>query len=77
MFFIRAGSIIAWVLIAIAALHLTGGLIIAFFVEDGEAMREASRRYLGEPTSGAAIDKGLKYFAGGVFMGLLVQIAKK
>lgn len=75
MFFIRAGSIMAWGAVILSAFKLTVGLWIALTL-DKEQMIAASKLYLGTATSGEAIDEGLIMLAAGIIVGLLVEIAK-
>jgi len=76
MFFIRAGSILAWAVMVWGAIKLALGIYVATQFEGKEEMIAASRRYLATANSGEAIDGGLKLLAAGILIGLLVQIAK-
>lgn len=75
MFFIRCGSLIAWALVVMGVLRTAMGFFVAFSTSDLE-MPVAAARYLGTTNSGQAINDGMMLFAGGIVMGLLVQIAK-
>lgn len=72
MFFIKAGSIIAWLLVVAGLMRVVMGFIIA----SSDNYVAATKRYLGSGTTGEAIDKGFMWLVVGVVIGLLVQIAK-
>lgn len=77
MFFIKAGAIIAWALVALGILQLVTGFSVAILFEESSAMIAASKRYLGVENSGEAINRGFMFLVSGILFGLLVQIAKK
>lgn len=77
MFFIKAGSFIAWVLVVLGFFKVALGLLGALTLESQESMIAFSKRYLATANVGEAIDKGCMMFAAGVVLGLIVQIAKK
>jgi len=77
MFFIRAGTVLAWVLFGFGTFRVAFALLIAFQFETQESMIAASKRYLNTENTGEAIDKGLPLIAAGIVVGLLVEIAKK
>ena len=77
MFFIKAGTILAWLLFGYGVFRVTFALIIAFQFESHQSMIAASKRYLNAENTGEAIDKGLPLIAAGIVVGLLVEIAKK
>lgn len=74
MFFIRCGSLISWLLVVVGLLHTAGGAFVTFSTGDVE-MPAAVASHLATMTSDAIIE-GVMIFAGGIMMGLLVQIAK-
>lgn len=76
MFFIWAGTFLAWAMVILGAFRVSLGLFVAIGF-DGEQMLAASRRYLGAANSGEVIDQGIITLAAGIVVGLLVEIAKK
>ena len=75
MFFIKSGSVIAWILVAAGSVRLAMGFFVALGFE-GDKYIAASKRYLGSTNSGEAIDQGFMLLVAGVVIGLIVKIAK-
>lgn len=75
MFFIRCGGAIAWVLVVLGILRIAFGIFGAVS-EGGFEIPEVATRLLAPVVSASSINDGLILFAAGIFMGLLVQIAK-
>lgn len=75
MFFIRCGSVIAWILVLLGVLRTAMGFFAAFSPSVVE-IPAALERYLGAAALGDAIADGVMYFVAGIVLGLLVQIAK-
>jgi hypothetical protein len=73
---IKLGSIVAWLLVISGALRAGMGFYVAYNFS-GDANIAAAKRYLGTVNSGEAIDKGLTWLLVGVFLGVLVNIAKR
>ena len=76
MFFVKLGSIIAWILIAAGSVRLALGFFVALGFEGADYVA-ASKRYLGSTSSGEAIDQGFMWLVAGAVIGLLVKISKK
>lgn len=76
MFFIRFGSVIAWICTILGALRTAFGFFLAYTTETPEQMKAAAREYLAAATTGEAINEGMFMIAFGVLTGVLVQIAK-
>jgi len=76
MFFIRFGSVIAWICTVLGILKTALGFFLAFKTESAEQMKAAAREYLAAATTGEAINEGMFMIAFGVLTGVLVQIAK-
>ncbi|MEL7429314.1 MAG: hypothetical protein AAFN43_04875 [Pseudomonadota bacterium] len=77
MFFIRAGQVMAWLMVVSSSMRILFSLFLVFSDSTTEEMAAASRHFLGTSTTGEAIDEALIMFAGGIVLGLLVEIAKK
>lgn len=75
MFFIKIGSVLAWILVVFGLMRVAMGLVIAFGT-NADNYAAATKRYLGSTSSGEAIDRGAMVLVAGVVIGLLVQIAK-
>mgnify|MGYP000722363704 CR=1 FL=1 len=76
MFFIKAGSVIAWLAVVFGGIRLALGLFVAIQFS-GEENAFFARRYLAAPNSGESINEAAMMFLAGILIGLLVQIAKK
>ncbi|MEO0636732.1 MAG: hypothetical protein AAFY73_08805 [Pseudomonadota bacterium] len=75
MFFVRVGSVVAWLMTIFGFVRLCTAIYIAMTLE-GDAMIAASRRYLSTSDLGSAIDGSAYTVFAGIALGLLVQIAK-
>ena len=75
MFFIRLGSIIAWLALLLGAGRLVAGLVVASG-STSEARAAMASRYLGSATSGEAINQGILVVVVAVAFGILVKIAR-
>lgn len=75
MFFVRLGSVVAWI-----ALILGGGRIIAGIVaasgNTAAARAAMASRYLGSATSGEAINQGIVVVGFALLLGVLAHIAR-
>ena len=76
MFFVYVGTVGAWLLTIAGAAQYASALHIALTYESAEQRSFFARRYFNEATTGAALDEAVTYFAAGIVLGLLVQIAK-
>ncbi|WP_316859080.1 hypothetical protein [uncultured Cohaesibacter sp.] len=76
MFFIKIGTIIAWLLIVGGGLKVVMASWIAYSTATNEARIAFVHRYLGSGDTGEHIDKGLLWLTTGVVIGLIARIAK-
>ena len=75
MFFIRLGTVVAWVALIIGLMQFGLGFYVA---SQGAADRAAmAARYLGSGSTGAAINQGLFVFMIGLALGILATIGAK
>lgn len=72
---ILLGSIVSWLAVALGAMRIAMGYLVASQSE-AELRVEMAARYFGSKTSGEAIDQGIIVFIFGVTLGVLVQIAR-
>ena len=75
MFFIRCGALMAWTLVVLGLLRAGLGVYLAFSITPADIAISVARSF-GAVTLAEAIIGGLALFAGGIVLGLLVQIAK-
>lgn len=72
MFFTNAGRIVAWLSVALGAVQIGLGLLVASSPDP----TAAARRYLGSEYSGVAIDEGLLAIVFGIGLGILTEISR-
>ncbi len=81
MFFVRIGSVLAWLGLALGVFFLGMGFWLGFSLptDDPEAMTQAQafydRRY--GATTGEMVQRGFYLFLGSVILGILSQIARR
>lgn len=76
MFFIKAGSILVWLLMVYGVSRIAISILIISVSQNNEQYLYYSKRYLVTSTTGEAIDKGLLVIALAIVLGLVVEIAK-
>ena len=76
MFFIKLGTVLAWLCTLGGLARLALAYWVATTFESQEAMAAASRRYLAAANSGEAIDRAMYTIVFGIVLGVVVQIAK-
>lgn len=76
MFFVKVGSILAFVGFWLGVLRTGLGFFFAFGTDDMESNMAAARRYLATSNTGEAINEGMMLIAGSLVIGLLCRIAK-
>tara|TARA_R110002126_G_scaffold165178_1_gene313023 strand:- start:825 stop:1064 length:240 start_codon:yes stop_codon:yes gene_type:complete len=75
MFFVRVGSVVAWLATIGGALKFAIGFFIASSL-DRETMIAASKHYFNAANSGEIINESIPVFLFGIVIGILVHIAK-
>lgn len=81
MFFVRVGSLFAWLGLMLGVLQLTAGIWLGsnLPIDDPDAMAKAQefydRRYAG--TTGEMVTRGIYLILGSVVLGIISEIARK
>ena len=81
MFFVRIGSVLAWLGFVFGVLYLGTGIFLGFNlpIDDPEAMAQAQafydRRY--GATTGDMVNRGIYLVLGSVVLGILTKIARR
>ena len=76
MFFVKVGSVIAWLATIGGFAKMVLSYWLAYSVQTHEEMVAVSKRYLATETTGEAINESTLLFVFGILVGLLVHIAK-
>lgn len=76
MFFVKVGTVIAWLATIGGLAKMALSYWLAYSTETHEEMVAVSKRYLATETTGEAINESTLLFVFGILVGLLVHIAK-
>ena len=72
LFFTRLGTVAAWLALALGAMRIVAGIIVA----SSDNPEILGPRYLGSSTSGQAIDQGIMVLLFAIALGMLAEISR-
>jgi hypothetical protein len=75
MFFVRIGTVLAWLGLVLGVARMAMGFFVAN-AGDAETRAAVAARYLGSISPGEAIDRGALYIVFAIALGILAKIGR-